>query len=672
MSLPPSLSSPQKLSAPSLALLLLLLLITDFFLRSWLWQPPVGSDDLNYFRHALEGLSDSERAAPAHGALRLLLSGLIALPNQLFQLEGGLEAFYGAIALQSLLSFIGIALLAFAASRDQRAALLVILLWSTSYAALLTEAKLLPDGFGTALAMIGSGLFFSAAFPTQSQIASTKRLKAWMLLSGLLLWGAFSIRATFATYPATALLILLATPRLRQLLPALLAGGVLGALIEWIALYQSFGDPLIRLKVLLNYQTGGTTGTLLEHAASTAGAASFTVWQKLWILFSRFPHVLYNTGSAEIFLFLGGLLGAFVWLIGRGEGASKRRALGIFLILGFGLLAFAIKGFEPLRPYLRESVRYYLQAAPLFYLLSAGLAYSISCWLAARPIPLFKQRPSLLALLLLSPFIGLNLWAIEQSPHLAKNGNDGLFKMIRLAQQRATASQTTLYGDGQRLSGFFFTQESGWKHVKSFHHFPEPGFLLIDWRKRNYNVQNGYSYGVTTHTLYDLAEHYPIIARHQNGIWVRDLLLVGPTPIQRQINPLVQPQSWQALVISSAGEKRQVRFLDAPLQLKQGEQLLLRSPNTPFTANQLLQLRLITQATGSSPATLSHWLEGDNQRTFMGQRIADQQQREMAVWGYGVEMPRATVRIKVERGEVNLDKPQLLELSRHPQDSRWR
>ncbi|ABK44088.1 hypothetical protein Mmc1_1579 [Magnetococcus marinus MC-1] len=641
-------------------LAVLLLALLSVALNLYFWQPPVGSDDLHYFQRAMGALPLTQEPVQ-HGALRLFLTLLIQLPNLLLGHGYTLEAFYTAIGFQSVLGFCGVALFAFAAAPSRTAALLTLLFWVTSYAALLTQAKLVPDGFGTAIAFFATGLLYGLAL--RWPVSPTSHLfRLGVMTAGLLLWGAFSIRATFAPFILSALLLGLFSYHRRYLMPYLLLGLLLGSAIELFALWQIFGDPLIRLHTLLGYGTGGIEGTIFAQQDQ----ASLSTGQALWLLALRFPKLLYNTGSAEVFFFLFGGLGTLTWLLRRPGRAPLSKAM--LLLLGFGALAFAVKGGDFSRPYLRESLRYYLQCLPLFQLATAELLLLATPWLLNRWHPRIGFKPATLATFAVAMgLIGLNLWTLNQSTHLAKNGNTGQLTILHRLNQLPTPPNPTLYGDGTNLFPLFFPAGSPWQHQKQFTQHSQPGYLLIDWRKRNYMLKLGYAYGKNTHQLYDTIAHSPHLYRHQSGRWLYDLFLVEIPPIQRASTPL--PTDGFTLT-DAKGEQSP---WSQPLQLTQNQSVHASALAIALPGQQLLRLhfRAKTHMTSATLQVMLRYTHADGQthQQFMGESVADKTWHDFSLWTYlpvAGHSPDLLLKLSHGSAEIQLQALELLE--RHPLD----
>ncbi|MEG3641454.1 hypothetical protein [Magnetococcus sp. PR-3] len=654
----------QAWALPLLGVFLLAFLAA--ILHFYFWQAPVGSDDVGYFKLALgDGFQQGDRIR--HGSLRMFLYALIQFPNWVLGHDYALEAFYTSIGFQSLLGFMGVTLFAFVAAPNRRVALLAILFWVTSYAALITQAKLLPDGFGTGIAFLATGLMYGLVFRWNLP-AHKPAFKALALIVGLLLWGALSIRATFAPFVLSALLLALISPHRWKLLLYFALGLLLGAALEMFSVWVQFGDPLLRYKVLLNYNTGGTLETVFEQAAKSG--EKLPTLQAIILLAIRFPKVIYYTGSAEIFFFLLGGLGTLMWLfLDRSKTALSK---AMMLILGFGAIAFAIKGMDPSRPYLRESIRYYLQTLPFFQLATAELIFAGASWLAITvKKPLFERGVYAVAIALITGLITLNLWSLNQSPHLAKNGNTGSLVILERASQLQEPHNPKLYGDGKNLFPLFFKASSPWAHQKKFSQFEEPGYLFINWRRRNYILKKRLHKTHPTHGLYTTIETQPHLYRHQNGRWLSDLFVINTPPITRTKTRLPK----EAFMVRLQGG--QLATPSETIRLVKGDQWQLSAVDpalAPLPVEKLVQIQFFMRAVTPRASTMQVQLEyrstnGQKQQQFMGESVAGTDWHRFSLWTY-LPQPahNPSFKMRLTHGEVDVKDFQVQLLDRHPQD----
>ncbi|MBF0309856.1 MAG: hypothetical protein HQL56_10035 [Magnetococcales bacterium] len=647
-------------------ILLLLLLVGGLAMRVWLAQPPIGSDDIGYLQRAFPIADAVESQAPVQheASLRLAMTLLQRLPGTLLGSGYSITSFYSALALQSLLLAGGFLAFAWQASRSRSIVLLVMLFWATSYAAISTEGTLTPDAPGTALALLGLACLLAHGGFHGEEVSARKPLY-WGLLAGVLLYGAFSVRGSFAPFVLAGLFAAAMAPARRRLLPGLILGLSLGLLLEAVTIGFQYGNPFLRFDLLLHYRGGGIKGTALDVEDLTEADAS-TV-KVLLGLALRFPRMLINSGSGEIFLFVLGLGGALLWL-GRCRRPLPRINL-LLLGLVFGSLAFAVKGLHPPRPLLREGMRYYLTAAPLFYLAAAeGLLFLVER---------LRSRPWLGRGVLLGGF-GLalfNLWIISQSPHLLKNGNDGLSSALSEAARAGAAGGPRLYyGDKPEMARLFLADD--WRLQKRFQAFPEPGFLLLNWRFRNFLA--GQRQESHLFTLQGLIETHAFVYRHRNRYWQVDLFQVEPQSTGRLLTP---GPALHRFGLWKGGSETLLSDMNQPVRLESGQLLASdagdwqrpSSPGRPLAAG-LWQVRLMARVIRGQPMLRPMlWVWKTPQETprvaVMGESAADGDWQEVRLWSWLPEaMADSRLIVRLEGGQAEVREVALRHLGALPGD----
>jgi len=400
-------------------------------IRGWLHQQPFNSDDVQYFTHAqqmslpainFETVRTESPSGYSANSLRFVFLSIPAVYSSL--LGTGPEPFYGAIFTMAVLSFIGIFAFAWVLS-GPRVAVIASVVWATSYATIAVDTRLAPDNMGTALALLGLALIaYAAGLGRANGVeapASRKKRFVYPALGGFLLWAAFQTRASFFIFALLGVtLALLADRDKRWLVVAgVVAGGVIGELVEMIYLAGTVGDPWLRFKLLLNFG-----GSVAASGASGSGAyAGYSAGD----LFTRYPRILWGTDSAEFILHFVGLA-IFIWWATAWR-KKHRLAKAVCGLVAYGFLAFAITNLDPVVPLMREKLRYYATAAPLFHIAVAELGdmfvfrkfdhRRLGRWLNGR---LRLVAAGLLAVLATAA----NLVAAADSKQFAKNGNDGM------------------------------------------------------------------------------------------------------------------------------------------------------------------------------------------------------------------------------------------------------
>ncbi|MBF0369944.1 MAG: hypothetical protein HQL52_10850 [Magnetococcales bacterium] len=688
--------------------LMLLLGMVGMGLRVWFYQQPANTDDLTYFTYATrELLPSADQIGP--GALRSVLIWSIQL--MVLLLGPTVEAFYGTIHLHALLSLLAIWFFTKAFSND-RVALLMVVLWVTSYPYILSGTRLLPDNLGISLALLGLGAVAWAGRLREGSPPFDPKALIVAFLGGLLLWAAVSVRVTFAVYVVAGVVTALWSPHRKQVTLFLILGMGLGGLLELIHLAIVFDDPFIRIKALLGYsqKTGRVVGTIFTPTAPTLAkvksvAAQPTISLSQWLstlglVVLRYPKMLYNTGSGEIFFHLFGFLGAMVWLGNLRKRVNPPKI--IVFMLAFGFIAFTMKSWHPPVPAMRESVRQYLTVAPLFYLAAVEFFLFLLNWSATSNFRNLAANLRLSWLVRPAPFLILaaplvlvlfNLMVVNQFKYLAKNGNDAYIATadaIRqdMAHRGETAGTLYLGGGAARVMKLLLPETKGWHHAKMDPTFPQPGYLVMDWRRYNYD---DLEYGERTDTLirpYDhLVEHQSPIFRHRRHFFLTEAYRVGPSVTPRPATEITAdlPPGWsfggsddsQAAVLSERGGW----LVSRGKQLYSGTTPLLERPNAnPLPQERLIQVRFGVQMTEMRAGVKVYLLgwpmeEGLDQdkkppvKRYMGEVIAMRRQQEATLWSW---LPRGfgAFRLLFEGSgkPLKIFSPRLFLMEPQPQD----
>ncbi|MBF0285259.1 MAG: hypothetical protein HQL51_12475 [Magnetococcales bacterium] len=506
----------------------------------WFWlQPPWNTDDVSYWLLAVGQGGGGEGAHVLRLPLLALVHGWVALVGS------NAVAFYLAVYTIPLLSFGAVVLFA-RTFLDRSAALLVALWWASGFNALQVETRLLPDGLGTAFALLGLTALARAAGwpPVRAGEAGSENITnhspaPWIhpdrlaFLAGLAMWAAVSIRTSFAFHVLAGLGILASVRGERRWRAAglALAGGVAGLAVEMTLDFLRLGDVWARYRTLLGY--GGRVAS---------DPWFFGVNSPLDLIL-RYPRTLHYTQSGELWLHGAGMGGALLWWFQRRQ--PGRWALLAGLGLTYGFLALAVVRLNPLVPLMRAAPRYYLTVEPFFLLAAASLA--VWLWRWPRVAPTFVRRARLVGLgpvmagvLVMVP-VGLNLGAASRTPEAARNGNDAYLAGPRVMAEhhQATGHPAVVYSGktSLRVLEMFLPATAGWA-MRPLVHTPDgSGYLWYDWRKMSYNawVWRG------THPSPEeqgVVERHPVLWRHitpWRGVgYVTDLFLPGATPIQRE------------------------------------------------------------------------------------------------------------------------------------------
>ncbi|MBF0626404.1 MAG: hypothetical protein HQL82_16570, partial [Magnetococcales bacterium] len=342
-----------RMSEPIFLGAALALLLAGLGLRLWMYQQPWNTDDLHYIQQALQA---SGPVADTH-SMRWVLLGVIRFWG-LF-IGYSLTTFYLAVYTLPVIAWGGILVFCRVAAGPVET-LWVLFLWATSFVFIMTETRLMPDALGTGLALAGLAAVLWAGGLGRSPVATVSRdgenrgaVFPIALVGGLLLVAAYGARCSFASFSLAALALVPLAPaaRRRPLLLGLGSGLAAGLALELAWFWISSGNPLLRIETLLFYPEQVSDNKLFQGLT----------WLDLAL---RYFRLLYNTGSAEIFVFLLGWVGVVAWLV---AGGRRNQALLIIFLINFGVIAFSVVRVDPPVPLLRATERYYVTAAPLFF-----------------------------------------------------------------------------------------------------------------------------------------------------------------------------------------------------------------------------------------------------------------------------------------------------------------
>lgn len=618
---------------------LLLILAVGFVLRLWMAHPPNTSDELAYFHLANTNFFNTDGLMQSHGRLAMLM--WIRLVS-LFWGDHWL-GFYLAVYAGGLLSSVAVALFA-RVILGWRGAVLVSLLWATSFVAIATETRLFVDVLGSAFALLGLTMTLRAA-GLGVDLPLAARRERMAILAGIVLWVAILVRETFVTHLLVAALIFWWGREPRRQLGFFAMGVAAGLVLELLITGLASGDAWLRYKFLLGY----------PKAVSEAPIFQGYSWGGL---VTRYPKILWYTGSAELFLMLLAALGAIRWGLTTHLLLSRigLAALGVT----FGLIALALANVSPPVPLLRESLRYYLTSMPFFYLAAVTFLLAIHRVLIQR----LGANPALAAIsLLFLVLVTLNLHAARNQPGLIRNGNAMPFQLAgQLEQEKATTGPTMLYLDDnfKRALTLFLPPSRGWQYRDLQPPFSEKGLLLVDYSRLHYNIRTyHYRYGNFDPDFYRLIERHPLVWRFQNPKGeVSELYRVGPEKIRRTGGELPQTR-W-----SPPGSNGRHVLEPSQSLTGEGEATIFSTTMLSGTSRGLiLQVRFRLKArdkiAGVQGILTDKSAAGAPPR-IMGQAWADTHEREVALW-VPVSRPLGAFQVTLTplEGGVELDKPQL-------------
>ena len=677
--------------------ILILIGLCGIFLRIYLYQQPVNSDDINYFIFAnADPLELAEHTVLGENinSRRIFLIFPIKIIQHIFGFS--LSAYYVTVYFFSAIIFIAIIVFTLTYS-GYFPALLVSFLWVTSFVFIQADTRIAPDNFGTGLALLGLTCLASSLSVKPNHWPGSKRYSSLYItlafLSGFLFWASYSVRSTFAVFAMAGGLAALLDRKRYPVCAAMILGFLLASACEAFYFWVLYGDPFERLKLLFGY--GGVT--LPGEAVQTSSMSSFKNVQdtgelSYTYILLRYPMMLLATGSGEFVLFIVGFLGLLLWALEWRQPASRLKLLAF--IFSFGFIAFGLVNINPPAPIMREKLRYYATAAPLFYIAAADLGYRLLT--STRLRDLIRNFPRLgrfnttgnrggienetafpkhqsgsrvkysltswLGLCSLVVILGLLGYAIVQNYLAASrnlktaiNGNDGI-----LACAQAIKTHQGLNGlparafidiRTSRVASLSLGTGNKWTLEnlgQTLDKSPRGGYLLFDWRRLNTNVLRSYQHSPVTHALYRTVEKNALVYRHRWGKHLTDAFFAPSEPLRRNSLELtdcicsdwtiLNPSNNERLVVSAD----QIKKLDPGKILYSGEGLLWKSPggSAPLPGDRFFEVVFEAQKECCQPGEvlveLHYWTEskGNPVKQYMGQVMAEDRNLEMAAWTY--------------------------------------
>ncbi|HAT51515.1 MAG: hypothetical protein HQL07_01215 [Nitrospirae bacterium] len=501
--------------------------------RTWLVMEPINSDPISYFlAGAGQHLDPDFHLALHHHHLRPLMTWAAWLPA----LIGGysLQTFYTVVHAGALLTVLSWWVVATVLS-GTRAAFLVAVLWTTSFAALSADLTIVPDNWGTSMALFGISavvLAMRSSDPNDGQ--PEPRIWGgpviWSLMSGLMLWASCAAKETFVIYVFAVFPIILLHRNRWQILRYVTLGLMMGGLVELVWFWVQFGDPLARV----HYFKG------IDAVIDGVNAKFEPLDLQSFLL--RLPKVVHYTRSAESSIFLLAMLGFFLWC-GQWKSLISRIKILLFIIPP-AFVILAVKSIHPIQPYFDVVLRYYVPYLPFIYLAMADFFLWGWQWTARRgrrSLSLFFVSAGVLCYVVL---ITWNLLAAaEYLPWVKKNGfdtNAALQSALDADVAKTGTPKRLFVGIGmQPIAPLYFPRSDGWVTGKMTlpdliaPDFTEPGYLILSWPR--INSDGNERPFVLSHMFLD----YPFVFRHNIHGAFTDLLQVGPRKIHRDSTELV-------------------------------------------------------------------------------------------------------------------------------------
>ncbi|MBF0132865.1 MAG: hypothetical protein HQL75_09810 [Magnetococcales bacterium] len=511
----------------------ILIVLAGGAVRAWLVMEPANSDPISYFiAGAGQYLDPDFHLFLHHHHLRPLMTWIVWLPALVFGYS--LETFYTVVHAGALVTVLSWWVVATVLS-GTRAAFLVAVLWTTSFAALSADLTIVPDNWGTSMALFGISAVVLAMRSSDRNDgqSGTPRIwgspALWSLASGLMLWASCAAKETFVIYVLAVFLIILLHRNRWQIFRYVILGLMIGGLVELIWFWVQFGDPFARV----HYFRG------IDAVIDGVNAKFEPLDLKSFLL--RLPKVVHYTRSAESSIFLLAMLGFFLWC-----GQWKSRISWIKIILFVVPPAFvilAVKSIHPIQPYFDVVLRYYVPYLPFIYLAMADFSLWGWQWMVRR-----CRRPLLLlfvsgGILCYAVLIIWNLMAVaEYLPWLKKNGFDAntalQSALVVDAAKTGTPKRLFVKAGMQPIVPFYFSREDGWVTGEMTltdlvaPDFMEPGYLILSWPR--INSDGNERPFVLSHMFLD----YPFVFRHNIHGAFTDVLQVGSRKIRRETTEL--------------------------------------------------------------------------------------------------------------------------------------
>lgn len=664
---------------------LLLLVVTGMGLRLWLYRQPVNSDDVNYMTLSTGFFESSHRVE----SLRFALLFVPRLAVMAF--DYSLTAFYSAVYSHALVGAVGIG--AFAALfSGLRAAVVVVALWATSISFMETDTRLLPDNLG-----IGLGLLALAALGAASGLRGVRwqtppgRITTIVAAcGGFLAWASYSTRSSFAPVILVGVLIFVAARPQRHALWCAVSGLAAGFVVEFLWTWAAVGEPFARAQQLVSRGTPALSDPVRE--GSVYGGYT---WSRI---LDRYPDIVAGAGGMELVVFVGGALGAVLWLV-----RARRRPADLVklatLVGVFGVVAFAVTSFDPPVPLMREKLRYYTAGAPLFYLgfadllLTVGSAVSlVSGRLAAR-----VRRPSFhhswlgrglpwvsgpaATLVVVVGILLIRMPIVVDDPDAVRRGHDNMLTIVSEIKEdaRQRGWETIIHSDGRsnKVWDLLLTDQSWAVESLSRARPIESGYLVLNWHRLSANLRYGYNDADIAYEYDRTIEEHPLLLRHGSG--PIDVFLATESPLRRTRQNLT-PRVAEWTATASNGVRSSLDAADGKMHVLAGEwlysgegRLKQRADAGPVMGDRFIEL--VARVRAERTARLSveffwHDASGALHRQPMGDVFGQRGGSEIAAWTY---LPDAAVDFRIAFRSratmtVEVSDVSVLALGRHPLD----
>ncbi|MBF0415501.1 MAG: hypothetical protein HQL79_07000 [Magnetococcales bacterium] len=515
----------------------LLIVLLGMSVRSWLVMEPENSDPISYFMAGAGRYLDPDfHLGMHHHHLRPLMAWIVGLPALLFGYS--LTTFYTVVHAGALMTLVSWWVVAWILSGPV-AAILVAVLWTTSFAALSADLTIVPDNWGASMSFFAiAAMVLAIRFHDQGQGETHHRIwyqaRFWSLCGGFMLWAACAAKETFVIYCIAVLFIVMIHRNRWQMLGYGMLGLFIGGMMELVWFWVQFGDPLARI----HYFKG--INAVIDEVNTKFEPLDLTSF------LLRLPRVVHYTRSAESLFFLPAIAGFFLWC--RDWGSIISRIKIIVFVLPPAFVILAVKGIHPIQPYFDVVLRYYVPFLPFIYLATVDLFLHIWRWMTDAGHLALRRYFVAMGMIFYGVLISWNLLAAaDYLPLLQKNGfntNAAMQTVLtRDAEQTKTPKRLYLRAGMQYVTPLYFPKSAGWIPGEMIlppavaPEFKEPGYMILSWPR--INSDGNERPFVLSHLFLD----YPIVFHSDVQGLMSDVLRVGPQKIHREAEVMASYQN---------------------------------------------------------------------------------------------------------------------------------
>lgn len=671
----------------------LLVAIGGLALRAWLYRQPVNSDDIEYFQTAVGNMTTF--GAALENAFRIGL--LFPIRVLTWAAGSGIEGYYVVVYFNAVLMAVAVYVFARTFS-GRRAALVALALWATSVVYMETDTRIVPDNLGISYALFALALLawlcrrWSELVQPRREAGALWKESGWLLgaagVAGLLVWASWATRPTFAPLVVVVALSLVWFRARRPVVTAVITGFVAGVIAEFAYGWFVYDDAFARLSLILAQGTPA-----ISASVDSSGIFAGRSYGDLPL---RYPRLLSDSQTLELWLHIAGLIGVGLWLARiREVGARVKLAT---VVASYGLIAFGLTNFDPPVVLMREKLRYYATAAALFHLATADLVIA----LADRVVMGIRRgadRSSFAGVTTMSrhagavvlvPITAGVLWFSQANAEVlvteagaARNGNDAFLAAAdhihRHAERTEWGEHVHVDETSARVSSLLLPRSWIVGSGQWDNQVVDRGYLMLVWKRLNGNVRYGYPEGANTYRYVRAIEDYPILFRHRRGAELLDVHLVPDSPIRRRVDDVTDHlMGWQ--IAPRDGEARPLSETARGIHLTTGDTLFsgqggITTPSSSPKVRRGWIVQVVFTARSDSRAVVQaqfnwHDHSGEYTRQYMGRTYSTTEARELAFWTY---LPRNAADFRVaigmkDPGELLIEDISVRLLSPHPLD----